>query len=200
MRVLVVEDDASSAKLLEMLLTQWGYQVSAAADGDAALAALLGPNPPRLVVLDRGLPGRSGDLVCKELRSREVTDPPYVLMLTGDAGKDELVSGLEAGANDFIAKPFNHAELRARLGVGARVLELQSSLADRIQKLEEALAHIKRLEGILPICMHCHKIRSDRESWDRLEKYIAEHSEARFSHSLCPDCLKLHYPDYSNRE
>lgn len=200
MKVLVVEDDASSAKLLEVLLTQWGYEVHIESDGDAGLAALLGPNPARLVVLDRGLPGKSGDLVCKELRSREVTDPPYVLMLTGSAGKDELVSGLEAGANDFVAKPFNYAELRARLRVGARVLELQSSLADRIQKLEEALAHIKRLEGILPICMHCHKIRSDRESWDRLEKYIAEHSEARFSHSLCPDCLKAHYPDYSNRE
>jgi DNA-binding response OmpR family regulator len=200
MKVLLVEDDAASAVLIEVLLAKWGYRVTVAADGDRALEVLLGPDAPRLVVLDRGLPGKSGDQVCRELRARAMTDPPFILMLTGQSGKDDLVSSLEAGANDYVSKPFNHAELRARLQVGARVLELQASLADRIQKLEEALAHIKRLEGILPICMHCHKIRHDRAGWERLEKYIAEHSEARFSHSLCPDCMKLHYPEYLNQE
>ena len=76
-----------------------------------------------------------------------------------------------------------------------RVVELQAALAYRVAKLQDALDHVRTLQGILPICMHCHKIRSDHESWDRIEKYIAEHTDARFSHSLCPECLRKHYPD-----
>jgi len=77
-----------------------------------------------------------------------------------------------------------------RAGVGAKVVELQEALAKRVAELEDALAHIKQLQGILPICMYCHKIRTDKESWERIEKYISEHSYAVFSHGICPDCYK----------
>jgi len=109
--------------------------------------------------------------------------------------KEDIVSGLDAGANDYVIKPFEQEELRARLRVGERVVELQSALNDRVKELQKALSHIKTLQGILPICMHCHKIRDDQDVWQRLEKYIAEHSGVQFSHGLCPECRKKYYPD-----
>ena len=107
--------------------------------------------------------------------------------------KEDIVAGLEAGANDHITKPFDRDELKARVRVGQRVIELQSALADRVRELEEAMSHIRTLQGILPICMHCHRIRNDQESWERIESYIQEHSEAQFSHGLCPECLEKYY-------
>ena len=99
----------------------------------------------------------------------------------------------KSGANDFIGKPFHHEELRARLSVGRRIIEMQSTLESRIIALQDAISHIKRLQGILPICMHCHKIRTDKESWEKIEHYITEHSDAQFSHGLCPECLGKYY-------
>jgi DNA-binding response OmpR family regulator len=107
--------------------------------------------------------------------------------------KEDVVEGLEAGANDYIRKPFDRPELRARVRVGERVLELEAALAERIRALQDALAHVKTLQGLLPICMHCHRIRNDQQTWERLEKYISEHTEAEFTHGLCPECMKKHY-------
>ena len=78
--------------------------------------------------------------------------------------------------------------MRARLQVGLRVVELQRSLAVRVSELEAALSQVKQLQGILPICSYCQKIRDDRNYWQRVDRYITEHSEAKFSHSICPDC------------
>jgi hypothetical protein len=75
------------------------------------------------------------------------------------------------------------------------VVELQNALAERIQSLEQAMAHIKTLQGIIPLCMYCHKIRNDQESWERIESYLTEHTDAKFSHGICPECLKIHFPD-----
>lgn len=79
-----------------------------------------------------------------------------------------------------------------------RLAELRNALAVRVRELEEASAHIKTLQGIVPICMYCHKIRADQESWQQLELYIQQHSEAQFSHGLCPDCMKKHFPKKSH--
>jgi response regulator RpfG family c-di-GMP phosphodiesterase len=119
--------------------------------------------------------------------------------LTSKDTTSDLVAGLEAGADDYIAKPFDDEELRVRLKVGRRVVELQSSLSARITELQHALAHIKTLQGILPVCSHCRRIRTDAESWERIEQYIVTHSDARLSHTLCPDCIEKHYPDYAAR-
>ena len=109
----------------------------------------------------------------------------------------DIIAGLEAGADDYIGKPYEKDELRVRVKVGERITALQSALVEQVRSLQEALAHVKTLQGILPICMHCHKIRNDQQSWQRLEKYIAEHSDAKFSHGLCPECMKKHYPDFN---
>ncbi len=197
MRILIAEDDATSRLLLTNILQGWGYDVTAVVDGSAALASLQQADAPKLVVLDWMMPGLEGPEVCRRLRATPTATPPYVILLTAQDETKSVVEGLEAGANDYISKPFNRAELQARLAVGRRVLELQESLSQRVRDLEAALAHIKTLQGILPICMYCHKIRNDQQSWERLEGYLSEHAEVEFSHSICPTCLVKHFPDHA---
>ena len=99
------------------------------------------------------------------------------------------MSGLESGAYDYVVKPFDPTELRARVQVGVRIIALQRSLADRILQLEGALKNVKYLQGLLPMCCYCKKIRNDQNYWQRVESYITEHSEAVFSHGICPECF-----------
>jgi len=189
MKILIAEDEPVSRCLLEELLTDWGHEVVACADGLAALERLQGGDAPKLGILDWQMPGMDGVEVCRRLRAMPTGQPAYLILLTVRQGKDCIITGLEAGTNDYISKPFDVDELRARVNVGVRMVELQRSLAQRVRELEEALAHIKQLQGILPICMGCKKIRNDQDYWQQVESYIGERSEARFSHCLCPECL-----------
>ena len=165
-----------------------------------ACPALQAEDAPRLVILDWMMPGMEGLRICQQMRASPQPLPTYIILLTAREQKEDVVSGLDAGANDYITKPFNRGELQARVRVGERVVELQSSLAARVKELQEALAHIKKLQGILPICIHCHRIRDDRNYWQRLEGYISEHSDAVFSHGLCPDCLQELYPAFLDND
>lgn len=115
-------------------------------------------------------------------------------MVTSKNRRADILAGLEAGADDYIVKPYDPAELQARLQVGQRVIALQSALAGRVKELQEALSHIKALQSILPICSFCHKIRDDQDAWHRLETYLAQHSEVQLSHGICPECRQEHYP------
>jgi phosphoserine phosphatase RsbU/P len=100
-----------------------------------------------------------------------------------------VVEGLEAGADDYLKKPYRNDELKARLSAGLRVATLERQLADRVAQLEESLSQVRRLHGLLPICSYCKKIRDDKNSWQQIEVYVSEHSEASFSHGICPSCL-----------
>jgi DNA-binding response OmpR family regulator len=102
----------------------------------------------------------------------------------------EIVEGIEAGADDYLTKPYDSDELRARVQVGARIVELQSTLAARVNELKAALEHVKQLQGILPICSYCKKIRDDQDYWQTVESYITDRSEAEFSHGICPACYE----------
>ena len=112
----------------------------------------------------------------------------YLMLLTARESRGDLVAGLDAGADDYITKPFDAEELRARVQVGVRVLTLQKSLAERVEELQAALSNVKQLRGLLPICSYCKRIRGDDQYWQQLEGYIAEHSDAQFSHGICPTC------------
>jgi len=195
MRILIAEDDATSRRLLESMLKKWGYEVVVTCDGDEAWIALEAEDAPRLAVLDWMMPGMDGVELCRLIRRRHALSPPYIIFLTVKDRKEDIIAGLEAGGNDYVTKPFDGDELRARIEVGWRVIGLQSALAGKVKQLEEALAHVKILQGLLPICMHCHKIRDDRDTWQRLEEYISEHSEADFSHSICPECFAKYYSE-----
>jgi phosphoserine phosphatase RsbU/P len=115
-----------------------------------------------------------------------------VLIVTSRELTEDLVAALDAGADDYVTKPFQVEELKARVGVGLRVASLQRRLADRVAELEHALAHVTRLQGLLPICMYCKKIRNDQNYWTQVETYITDHSEVRFSHGICPECRAKH--------
>ncbi len=188
MKVLIAEDDLIPRSMLQGALTEWGFEVVAVVDGDEALRALQADAAPKLGVLDWGLPGMSGVEVCRRVRATPAADPPYLILLTGRDAPADVVAGLESGADDYITKPFDPEELRARLRVGRRLLGLQASLAARVRELEEMLARVKHLEGLLPICCYCKKIRDDGNYWQRVEDYLSRHTEVRLSHGICPDC------------
>jgi DNA-binding response OmpR family regulator len=119
--------------------------------------------------------------------------------VTARSSKSDVVAGLSAGADDFVSKPVDAEEMRARLRVGERVLKLEQSLAEQIEKLQVEIKHVQELQGMIPICMHCKRIRSEEQIWERVETYIEERSDAKFSHALCQDCLDKHYPEDGHR-
>jgi len=190
MKVLIAEDDGVSRHLLEATLQRRGYEVVSCLDGLEALAALQRDDAPQLAILDWMMPGMEGLEVCRRVREEESSRLIYIVMLTAKGRREDIVAGLEAGADDYVTKPFDQHELIARLRVGFRIVELQNSLAERVRELEEALSRVKQLQGLLPICSYCKKIRDDSNYWQQVEGYIAEHSGVRFSHSVCPECFE----------
>lgn len=188
MDILIAEDDDLSRMLLQTLLTKWGYTVTAASDGDEAWRMLCEPEHPHLLVLDWLMPGIEGPEIIQRLRKRDPENPYYAIIITSRSGKDSAPKALNSGADDFICKPFDNDELRARVAVGYRMNSLQKALTDHIEDLRQALDRVKQLEGIIPICSYCKKIRDDHNVWNQLEKYISTHSEALFSHGICPEC------------
>ena len=145
MKVLIAEDDAPSRLMLQSLLTKWGYAVTVAADGDEAWRILCEPKHPLLVILDWMMPGIEGPEIVRRLRRIENINPHYIIIMTSASSENAAVQALDAGADDFIGKPFNHNELRARIAVGYRVKGLQQALADKLHKLETATVTISRL-------------------------------------------------------
>jgi len=193
---LLAEDEPLTRHLVTRLLEEWGYQVEVATDGLEALSRLQAEEAARLAILDWMMPGKDGIDVCRQVRAAGSADYTYVILLTAKRQKEDVVAGLEAGADDYITKPFDEAELHSRVRAGERILALKGALAEKVVQLEAALDHVQRLQGLLPICMHCKKIRDDKHTWHRMETYIEEHSDAMFSHALCDDCLSKYYgPD-----
>jgi len=189
-KVLIAEDDVVSRRMLQVFLLRWGYQVEMATDGAEAWRALENGDPPRLAIIDWMMPVIDGIEICRRVREAGRPLPAYIILLTARGGNEDIVRGLNAGADDYITKPFNREELRARVSVGVRILELQTALAVRVSELEGAMAGVKQLQGLLPICCYCKKIRDDQNYWQQVEGYISKHSEAQFSHGVCPDCFE----------
>jgi DNA-binding response OmpR family regulator len=189
MKVLIADDDFLTRRMIESLLLKWGYEVVTATDGKEAWEVLNSKACPPIAILDWLMPGVEGAEVCRRFRALPHSEMTCLILLTSKGRKEDIVEGLEAGANDYIVKPFNHEELRVRVQIGRKMVELQTALAARVKELEEAMARIRTLEGFLPICSYCKKIRTDKNYWQQLESYFAEHSDVRFSHGICPDCF-----------
>ncbi len=128
MKILLAEDDPSFRRLLEEKLAMWGYDVIVVEDGEAALQILQSADPPRLAMLDWMMPVRDGLEVCRKVREAAQEPYIYILLLTSQQRDEDLVTGMEAGADDYITKPFKHNELRLRLRAGRRIVELQNEL------------------------------------------------------------------------
>jgi len=196
MRVLLAEDEAVSRRLLEATLSRFGYEVLTVNDGLQAWEQLNSERPPSLAVLDWSMPGLDGPEICRRIRARPGTHGyTYMLLVTARAAKQDVVEGLSAGADDFISKPVDAAELRARLHVGERIVRLEQDLSLKVRDLEVAAEHVKELQGMIPICMHCKRIRNQEQLWEKVETYIETRSGAKFSHALCTECLDKHYPN-----
>jgi sigma-B regulation protein RsbU (phosphoserine phosphatase) len=187
MEILIADDEPVSRALAKAALTDSGCEIGSVADGDAAWIAIQQRRRPMLVILDRQMPGVDGLELCRRAQTLSAYPPVYIVMVTSAGEVTDLEAGL--GADDFIPKPFNVAELRARANVGLRMLALQESLARRVTELEAALSSVKMLRGLLPMCSYCKKIRVDDKYWQQLEGYLSDHSEAQFSHGICPDCF-----------
>ena len=192
LQVLVADDDPVTRAVVTAILRKGGYDVIQAADGDQAWAVLQNIERPPLAVMDWMMPGIDGPEICRRLRMNSTPTPTYVVLLTSRDASADIVAGLRAGADDYVTKPPNEDELLARVHVGVRVIELQQALADRVRRLEEALSSVKQLQGLLPICSYCKRIRDDQNYWQQVESYIGAHTDVQFSHSYCPDCYDRH--------
>lgn len=190
LRVLVADDEPVSRTVVGAMLKKAGYEVTFASDGEQAWQQLAVPDPPSIALLDWEMPGLAGPEVVERIRARGEQAPTYVILLTSRDSSADIVTGLKSGANDYVTKPANEDELIARVNVGARVVELQTALADRVRSLEDALANVKALQTLLPMCAYCKSIRNDQNYWEKVETYFHDHSGVSFSHSYCPTCYE----------
>lgn len=198
MNALIAEDTTTTRLVLAAYLKKWEFTVTAVDNGLSALTWLKSADEPQLVLLDWEMPEMDGPEVCERVRALAGAPTHYIIMLTGRLDVDDVVAGLRAGANDYIRKPFDSAELRARVEVGVRMIQLEAALAGRVEELENALAEVQTLSGLLPICAGCKKIRNGKGYWDEVEEYMTRHSDLTFSHGLCPDCITKYYPDHAD--
>lgn len=187
--ILIAEDHHVSRHLLERNLTNWGFQVMTVEDGEAAVRVLEGSNPPPIALLDWMMPKMDGSQVCARIRGNKDRPYIYLIMLTARSQKEDVANGLESGADDYVIKPFDADELRARLKVGERVVALERALAKKITDLQAALDDVKKLKELLPICMYCKSIRDDGDYWHQIEEYIHAETGTDFSHGICPKCM-----------
>jgi PleD family two-component response regulator len=185
--VLLVDDDEPTSLAMSRLLDRVGYTTVCMSSGAEALHVLKDLRFD-LVILDWMMPEMDGPDVCRRVRLELPLANMYLLLVTARESRGDVVAGLDAGADDYIIKPFDPEELRARVAVGGRVLGLQQKLAERVEELQTALSNVKQLRGLLPICSYCKRIRGDDQYWQQVEGYIAEHSDAQFSHGICPAC------------
>jgi sigma-B regulation protein RsbU (phosphoserine phosphatase) len=185
--ILVADDDAVGLELVTRLLRKDGHDVIASNDGERAWE-MIQAFTPQLVVLDWNMPHLDGLEILRRLRLRYDRTPPYVILLTSHSKVKDRVRGLTQGADDYMVKPFDPAELVARVHVGLRVVHLQRTLAARVDELEQALTRVHGLEQLLPICAHCKRIRAGDGAWEPLERFLGSNAGVRFSHGSCPGC------------
>lgn len=198
MRILIAEDDATSRIVLATVLTNQGYDVTVADDGGMAWDVLGGSNPPRLAILDLVMPGIDGMDLVRRVRALPTSAPPYLIIVSTKSDKADVIAALDAGANDYLTKPFDPGELRARIEVGRRLIEIRAELNQKVAELNLALDQVRTLKGIVPICANCKNVRDDQGFWNRVETYLHEHTDADFTHAVCPDCMRELYPQFKD--
>jgi phosphoserine phosphatase RsbU/P len=177
MRILTADDDEIARTILTKTLRALGHEVTETRDGHEAWSEYR-LHHFNLVISDWMMPGIDGIEFTKLVRTENRPKYTYIIMLTSLEGKGRYLEGMEAGADDFISKPFDRDTLAARLRVAERILSLQ--------------AEVKQLEGLLPICAYCKKIKDDESKWQHMESYISRRTEANFSHGICPECYEKH--------
>jgi DNA-binding response OmpR family regulator len=200
MRALIADRDLATAAVISRTVGAWGFEVVVANDGNEVWECLSGNPPPSLAIVDWQMPGLDGPEFCRRLRADPVRAHVYLLLLTGRGRTADLVEHFEAGADDYLVKPVTMHALRARLHVGVRVVSLQERLAGKVAELQASLDKVRHLRGLLPICSYCKRIRNDRNHWERVEVYVTEHTDAKFTHGICPACLEAAKAEVANED
>lgn len=201
--ILIVDDVKNNLIALENLLEQPHLSIYKAENGNDALSQML-HNNFALVLLDVQMPSMDGFEVAELMRGREKTkDIPIIFLTAINKEQKYVFKGYEAGAVDYIFKPIDPIILISKVKVFCSLYQQRQIIQGQLEEiskkkdmLEQQFEELKVLRGLLPICAKCKKIKDDEGYWEHLEVYIQEHSEAEFSHSLCPTCAKELYPKY----
>lgn len=191
MKILIAEDEFTTRMMVQVCLEKWGYRVESVTNGEEAWAKLQKPDAPHIAILDWEMPRLDGVEVCRRVKEMEVENPPYIILLTGRDSKTDIVRGFDAGADDYMTKPFNDDELRARTRVAERLVRTQSSLSESVAELRAALNQLEMLESGVEICGSCRKIlnRYDGE-WYSFDDLLKNRNDPHFVIKTCPQCTK----------
>lgn len=177
MKILIAEDDPTARHAMTGMLRAMGHEVLTATDGEEAFRHFTVYEVP-VVVTNWQMPRIDGLELCRRIRGSGRQRYTYIIMVTAREGRDNFLTGMEAGVDDFLTKPIDRDMLQARLRVAERVLSLQ--------------AEVSHLKGLLPICMYCHKIRDGQDHWHPIDQYLAERTNSHLSHGICPECFEGH--------
>ncbi|HMP03806.1 MAG TPA: response regulator [Gemmatales bacterium] len=191
MNILIAEDNPTTQRLLESLLVKMGHHVTVVSDGEAAWNNLQRNNSdtPRMALLDWMMPRMHGPDLCRRLRAAtHIEIQPYLILVTSRDGRDDLAAGLRSGADDYVAKPFDHTDLQARVRCGVRVMELHERLLEADRYLADAQQQLETLRHLLPICASCQKIRDDKQYWLDVQQHLGSIPSAWATHGVCPEC------------
>ncbi|MCP4690751.1 MAG: response regulator [Desulfobacterales bacterium] len=192
-KILIVDDIKSNMLMLDVVLKN-NYEILYEKTGEEALRRVK-TSRPDLILLDIMLPGMDGYEVCGRLKNNEQTRDIPVIFISALGELENVIKGFSAGGVDYIIKPFQEKEVLARVETHLTLRRLQRRLEEQNNELQEALDTVKTLKGLLPICSSCKKIRDDKGYWNQIESYISKHSDAFFSHGICPDCMRRLYGD-----
>ena len=207
----IVDEKPENLMLLSSVLVKQGYEVRTSINGSLALTSAK-KHSPDLILLDILMPEMSGYEVCQQLKADERTQEIPVIFLSALAETLDRVKAFSTGGVDYITKPFQVEEVLARVETHLTIRNLQKELQEKNAQLEmkneqlqekniqlqEALDNVKTLKGFIPICANCKKIRDDEGFWEQVEIYVRDHTEAEFSHGICPDCAQELFPDFTN--
>jgi PleD family two-component response regulator len=192
--ILVVDDKRDNLRLLTKLFVEHGFYARPVSNGQKAILAAQ-DQLPDLILLDIMMPDMDGYAVCEVLKADERTRDIPVIFISALNETVDKVKAFSIGGVDYITKPFQAEEILARVKTHLTLRSMKKSLVVKNAQLQKALDEIKSLRGILPLCSFCKKIRDDKGYWEQVDVYIYKYSEADISHSICPDCMKEHYPD-----
>jgi DNA-binding response OmpR family regulator len=189
LKILIAEDEFTTRMMVQVCLENWGYTVTSVTNGEEAWLKLQNADAPQIAILDWEMPELDGIEVCRRVKEMDLENPPYIILLTGRDSNTDIVRGFDAGADDYMTKPFNDNELQARVRVAERLVRTQTSLASTVNELKEALNQLEMLETGITVCDQCQSVYSPYDGdWHSIEEIINQGADPRFVVSTCPDC------------
>ncbi|MDR3629496.1 MAG: response regulator transcription factor [Desulfocapsaceae bacterium] len=189
MKILIAEDEYITRLMIQVSLEKWGYRVDCVSNGREAWEALQKPDAPQIAILDWEMPDMDGVEVCRRVKELERETPIYIVLLTGRDSRNDILHGFDMGADDYMTKPFDDNELRARVRVAERLVHIQISLAESVEELRYVLDQMESLQGTLPVCTGCQKIKGGDDAWISLDEALHDESEHRLLPMQCPECM-----------